>query len=170
MKHKNIKVTSRANAHVRAEAHPATGELLLFIESRLAPTGFCEEVFQVPIKCAPSKPKTRTEYEMFDFNDTMKIIDGEVSVESNLYFKWGESNIVPTSQISGYDLILNRHKLVRKVEKEITWQDEFSDILSIDGCEVNDGFDGGLFINGEVSKETLLKAIYHIASITDKPE
>lgn len=120
-----------------------------------------------------SKPKTRTEYEKVDLNDAVKIIDDEMSNESNLYFRCSEGDIVPISQISGCDLIMNRHKLVRKVEKEITWQDELKDFLSgtkylSEDCPIVLDCDDG-YRRKEWDSE-FISMCHHIASITDKPE
>jgi len=58
-------------------------------------------------------------YEQVSFDSTISSIDDDICIESDLYFAWSHSNIVHVSEISGKDLLMNRHKLCRKIEPEV---------------------------------------------------
>ncbi|AUR89500.1 hypothetical protein NVP1123O_71 [Vibrio phage 1.123.O._10N.286.48.F3] len=91
----------------------------------------------VPIPI-PAKPKrTKVEYVPVTFESTIGNVDGDVMIESDLYFQWSESNVVPVSEVTGRDLIMNRHKLVRRIETEISERDEWIE-AAIAAGDLND--------------------------------
>lgn len=55
-------------------------------------------------------------FEQVDFDKTILTIDGDICIESDLYFAWSNKNIVPVSDVTGRDLLMNRHKLCRRAE------------------------------------------------------
>lgn len=55
-------------------------------------------------------------YEKVDFDKTIEMIDGDFCIYSDLFFMWSETNVVPINQVTGKDLVLNRHKLHRRIE------------------------------------------------------
>jgi hypothetical protein len=55
-------------------------------------------------------------FEQVDFDKTILTIDGDICIESDLYFAWSNKNIVPVSDVTGRDLLMNRHKLCKRIE------------------------------------------------------
>lgn len=55
-------------------------------------------------------------YAQVDFNSTISSTGGETCIDSDLYFAWSNKNIVHISDVSAKDLLMNRHKLCKKVE------------------------------------------------------
>ena len=77
---------------------------------------------------ALNKPKrVKVEYVKVDFEKTIEMIDGDFCIHSDLFFMWSETNVVPINQVTGKDLILNRHKLCRRIETPIEWWEDAVD-------------------------------------------
>lgn len=74
------------------------------------------------------KKRTKVEYVSVKFEETMGMFGDEIEIESDLFFQWSENNVVHVSEISGKDLIMNRHKLIRRTETPMTEQEEFIDV------------------------------------------
>lgn len=55
-------------------------------------------------------------FEQVDFDKTILTIDGDICIESDLHFAWSNKNIVPVSDVTGRDLLMNRHKLCKRIE------------------------------------------------------
>jgi hypothetical protein len=57
-------------------------------------------------------------YEQVDFNSTLEKLDGDICIDSDLYFAWSNKNIVHISEVSAKELLMNRHKLCKRLETE----------------------------------------------------
>lgn len=55
-----------------------------------------------------------------EFGDTISIVDGDRMIDADLYFAWSNKNIVPISDVTGRDLVMNRHKLCKRKRKPET--------------------------------------------------
>lgn len=133
---------------------------------------FMDGWFQIVGRNSP-KPHTKTKYVKCEFSDTMGMIDGDICIDSDLYFEWSSKHVVPISEVSARDLIMNRHKLVRKAEKEIDWREEVNDYMhgrgDGNGCKYTGkmNFDvDGLNFYGVVSTREFIKMCRLVESLT----
>lgn len=55
-------------------------------------------------------------YKQVDFGETVETIDGDICIDSDLFFAWSNKNIVHISDVSAKDLLMNRHKLCKLKE------------------------------------------------------
>lgn len=143
------------------------GELLVGIgsddEGYVLKSKYLEEAKLIPVKTVldaieKTRQPTKTHrYEKVDFEKTIEVIDDEICISSDLYFMWSESNAVPINQVTGRDLVLNRHKLCRRIE--VTERELFIEeacrrcgweVGSAAASMVGDMFDAGArFVNGK---------------------
>jgi hypothetical protein len=57
-------------------------------------------------------------YKQVDFSSTLERLDGDTCIDSDLYFAWSNKNIVHISEVSAKELLMNRHKLCKRLETE----------------------------------------------------
>lgn len=109
-----------------------------------------------------TKPRTKAGYVKCEASDASNYHTNE------LFFHWGDEKIVPLRDVDAACFIINQHKLVRKVECEITWQDEVEQFIKENEyININMSLD---WLIGEGDQEQAFIELSHlVASMTDKP-
>lgn len=112
---------------------------------------------------APPKPKTKIEYVKCEFNSAWEAVKAFEEGE-NLYTGTVNTKIMLDNYSEVADEVMNGSDIYRRVEREVTWQDDVID--SMDAISLNCTIAHLI----DFSPETLIKLSGIIASRTDKPE
>ena len=113
------------------------------------------------------KPKrTKTEFVRVETSEAKDYHTDE------LFFQYGEEKIEPLKSVDAAFFIINQHKLVRKVEREVIWQDEVNDFIAkSDAISLNHKL--GMFqaIDADsVECCEFIRMCHLVAGMTVKPE
>ena len=110
---------------------------------------------------------TKTEFVKVEMKDAHKYHTNE------LFFEYSSEKIDPLKEVDAAFFIINQHKLVRKVDREVTWQDEVNEIL--DNCTNSENEkailkEDGLYMDAFLPLDAIIEISHLIASRTDKSE
>lgn len=167
MKVKRVIFTQNVNADLKAKFYEDNGNLHILVSKKGA-TPFYEEAGVIETEIiGESKPKTRTEYEkVTQENTTPKqlcemIINGDYFCDSEHCGGSYEYRDVMARYARKSD------SLYRKVEKEITWQDEFIDLINSDAKQCARLRDGNVELSVSVKEEKLIDIMRKVVAIAD---
>lgn len=133
-------------------------------------TNSTEDSVELTIDDFKAKPKTKVEYVKCEFKHAWEALK-EYQEDGNLFLSAGAVGVyIPPNDI--YQVVGNHPNLYRRIETEITWQDELEEFMSkcvhFDGANaIQDFYNGQPKI--KVLDNEFLSMCHLVVSLTDKP-